>query len=471
MGKEINLFELIREKHDLKKYCEDCGINLVSIGISYRANSPFTDASNAFRIDKNELNYWYDHSLNKGGDIVDFSALLNHNGDKHAALLELAPEGYSAEIDKYVRDKQSVLDYIMGAHNNIPEYIIKYFESRGVNREQINRLKLGYRGEPVNKNWLVIPRIDFNGDFRYYRLRRAPDENGKENEYLQPERYKAAAIGDNSFLRNIPLGLQTLSRDSKYLVPCEGDFDYLNFEREGFAVIGTGGGGGINKEILKIICDNAEKFPCGVLLAFDNDEAGKKYTIDGANLLFKHKITFHVAILPENCKDVNDYYRSGGDLNKLCDDSMPGLEYLALNLIPDEDFNTLSRGKQQTLKKNIKKFFIECRRSGADNADIQTLCECLIQRGLPEKWLAEIKQKSEGGDSEYEISQRLQEQHNLLFNERTGFYEYDTETETWQQVSDTRIGSYVYDYLGHEAKSRKILEAIWSRTSSGKEAG
>ena len=104
MGKEINLFELIREKHDLKKYCEDCGINLVSIGISYRANSPFTDASNAFRIDKSEPDYWYDHSLNKGGDIVDFSALLNHNGDKRAALLELAPEGYNAKIDKYFRD-------------------------------------------------------------------------------------------------------------------------------------------------------------------------------------------------------------------------------------------------------------------------------------------------------------------------------------------------------------------------------
>ncbi len=138
MSKEVNIFEIIRKSHNLKNYCENCGINLVSIGISYRANSPFTEANNAFRIDKNEPDYWYDYSLNKGGDVIELSAMLNHNGDKRAALLELAPEGYSAKIDKYFRDKQSVQDYIIGAHNNIPEHIIKYFESRGVDREQIN---------------------------------------------------------------------------------------------------------------------------------------------------------------------------------------------------------------------------------------------------------------------------------------------------------------------------------------------
>ena len=82
-------------------------------------------------------------------------------------------------------------DYIIGAHNNIPEYIIKYFESRGVDLEQINRLNLGCRAE-LFKNWLVIPHVDFNGDFCYYRLRRAPDEQGDDNETLQPEKYKCA---------------------------------------------------------------------------------------------------------------------------------------------------------------------------------------------------------------------------------------------------------------------------------------
>ena len=455
--KEKNIYEVIRETNDLKKYCESCGVNLVSIGISYRDNSPFTGANNAFRIDKNEPDYWYDHSLNKGGDVIDFCALLKHDGDKHAALLELAPEGYSAKIDKYFRDKQSVQDYIMGAYKNIPEYIIKYLESRCVDREQINRLKLGCRAE-LFKNWLVIPRVNYDGDFQYYRLRRAPDEQGNENETLQPEKYKCAYIGDNSFLKNIPLGIQTLDRKIKYLVIVEGDFDYLNFERERFAVIGTGGSSGITKEILQIICDNADnKIP---VLAFDNDDAGKKYTLDGANLLFKRKINFFVVVLPDNCKDINDYYKAGGDLNKLCENATPGLEYIAESLIPDEDFNMLSRGRQNTLKKNIKDFFIECRRIGADNADIQTLCECLIKRGLPDKWLAEIKNKSERGDSEFEISQHLQEQHNLLFNEKTGFYEYDTESESWQKIADKAISQYIYNYLGHEATARKINSAV-----------
>ena len=240
-------------------------------------------------------------------------------------------------------------------------------------------------------------------------------------------------------------------------MPLEGDFDYLNFERENFAVIGTGGSSGITEEILQIICANTDKIP---VLAFDNDEAGRKYTLDGALKLFKRKITFFVAILPDNCKDTNDYYVAGGDLNKLCEDAMPGLEYIAESLVPDEDFNMLSRGRQNTLKKNIKDFFIECRRAGSDNADIQTLCECLEKKGLPEKWLAEIKSKSEHGDTYFEITNKLQEKYNLMFNEKTGFYEYDTELEAWQQSDDTTIGSYVYNYLGSTSTSMKINSIV-----------
>ena len=459
--KNINIYEVIRETHDLKKYCESCGLNFEKIGTSYRANSPFTQGNKAFEICIDTPDIWHDFSLTdkNGGDIVEFSALINHNGDKRAALLELAPEGYSAEIDKWSKQRQEVQDFIKSTHKTLikedshltPAYmarmdnLIAYLESRGVNLEQIKRLMIGYTYNDNGR--LVLPRVDLSGDFRYYRTRKL---DGKEFE--SEEKYKCAYIGDNSFLKNIPLGLQTLKRESKYLALCEGDFDYFNFEREGFAVIGTGGGGGINKEILKLIRDNAEKFICGVLLAFDNDDAGKKFTIEAAKILFKYKITFHVAILPDNCKDINDYYSGGGDLQKLCVDAMPGLEAIALSLVPDEDFNALSRGKQQALKKDIKDFFIECRRAG--------VCECLIKRGLPEKWLAEIKSKSENGDSEYEISQHLQEQHKLLFNEKTGFYEYDTESQTWQQVSDTRVGAYVYNYLGHSAKSRKINSAV-----------
>lgn len=108
---------------------------------------------------------------------------------------------------------------------------------------------------------------------------------------------------------------------------------------------------------------------------------------DFDTLNFERKIAFSVAELPPNCKDINDYYKNSGDLQELCDDALPGIEYLALSLVPEESFDTLSRGKQQALKKKIKSFFIECRRAGADNADIQTLCECLEKKGLPEKWL------------------------------------------------------------------------------------
>ena len=48
----------------------------------------------------------------------------------------------------------------------------------------------------------------------------------------------------------------------------------------------------------------------------------------------------------------------------------------------------------------------------------------------------------------------------LLFNEKTGFYVYDTETQSWQKIDDTTAGSYVYDYLGSMATARKINSVV-----------
>ena len=79
---------------------------------------------------------------------------------------------------------------------------------------------------------------------------------------------------------------------------------------------------------------------------------------------------------------------------------------------------------------------------------------------MPEKWLAEIKSKSENGDTDFDISNRIQEQYQLLFNEKTGFYVYDTETQSWQKIDDTTAGSYVYDYLGSMATARKINSVV-----------
>ena len=142
--------------------------------------------------------------------------------------------------------------------------------SRGVDDEQIRRCRLGV-DQNFHSGGLLIPRLNFNGlEVLYYKTRRMPNSDGQEND--SEERYKNAYTGSNSFLRNVPLGLQTLSKKGKFIVLCEGDFDTLNFEREGFAVLGSGGGA-FSHEAWPKVLSIAENFET-VVLAFAHDDAG-----------------------------------------------------------------------------------------------------------------------------------------------------------------------------------------------------
>lgn len=462
-----DIFTVIRETHPLSEYCENNGIHFLSIGTTYRARSPFTDALNAFSVNKSNPDIWHDFSVTdkpNHGDVVELCALLEHDGDIRAALMQLAPEGYSRKIDKGIKEKQAEQEHIARAHtilldNKYPtiSHYAEYLHSRGVDDAQIRRAKLGVSVEGGSFR-LLIPRFNYDGvEVLYHKTRRMPDSEGHEID-TEP-RYKNAYIGSNSFLRYVPLGLQTLSKQGRFLVLCEGDFDTLNFEREGFAVLGSGGGV-FNHDAWPDILSNAENFN-EVVLAFDNDEAGASYTLTVARNLFQHRIPFRVISLPEHCKDVNDFYRAGGNLQALIDDATPGFEYLALSFVPAGGFNSLTRGKKRALQENLKDFLIQAKYRGADNSDIVALCLSVSDAGaIPQAWLAEVFEQVKKGQPEAEIVEVIRQQHTLLFNERTGFCEYNADAGIWARIDDTVIGEYIRAYLGSTSNARKIHAVI-----------
>lgn len=462
-----DIFTAIREAHPLTEYCAKNGINLMRVGTTYRARSPFTDAGNAFCVNDTDADMWHDFSvvdMPKHGDVLELCAYLHHNGDKRAALKELAPEGYSRQITQYMKDKEQEQAYIHDAHDrlvnglmkgrySVYQHLIPYLHSRGLDDEQIRRLKIGF---DVNGFRLLIPRLNFDGvEVLYHKTRRMPNAEGRENE--NEEKYKCAYIGKgekrNHFLRNVPLGLHTLSRGGRFLVLCEGDFDTLNFEREGFAVLGSGGGA-FTREAWPVILSIAENFE-EVVLAFDADDAGVSYSQSVAQSLFEHKIPFRVVSLPEQCKDVNDFYREGGNLHSLVEDATTGLEYLALQFIPPEGFQSLTRGKKRSLQENLKAFLLQAKRGGADNPDLVALCQSLSE-AFPATWIAEILEQAKKGQSEAEIVDALSKKYTLMFNEKTGFYEHDNDAGIWVRRDDVTIGAYIRAYLGATSSARKI---------------
>lgn len=465
----IDVFKAIQEAVSLKDYCEEqCGIFFQKIGKSYRANSPFTGARIAFTINIATPDIWHDFTEkdDKGnertGDIVELSALLNHNGDKKAALLELLEylpeserEKYGHALNKAMNDKKAVQETVAQAHEKLISgkfeyysHFIPYLHSRGVNDEQIHRLKLGINANFGIGGGLLIPRFDFDGeDIRYYSTRRMPNKEGHEDD--KTPKYIMAEIGDNSFLKNVPLGLQTLGRKSKFLVFTEGDFDYFDFEREGFAVVGK-----FSSQYWPEILSRAEGFEC-VMLAYDNDEQGKKYTQEASKYLFGNNISFRVCELPNNHKDINEFTMAGGSVHSLIEEALDGLDYLALSFIPPKEADNMTRAKKKAIQNDLKAFLFAAKRHGADDSDLLSLCEKLSAY-YSVTWLAEVLKQAKKGESEFDSVEHICEKNNLMYNARTGFFRYNEEAGVWQNLDDSAVGAIVREYLGHSATAKKI---------------
>ena len=466
---DSDIYQLLRDRISLKEYCEnELGFNFHRIGKSYRATvQELGGGHDAFCINVDTPNLWIQYAgANKEhsskGDIIELCAIMNHDGDKGAALKELAEkflteserEQYMARLNKWLEERKAEQEEISRYHENLTsgkyeniKHWFEYLHSRGIDDGQIKRLKLGYSLH--GNGGLVIPRFNYDGvEVIGHSTRRMPNAEGIENE-KEPKYQKAF---NNSFVRNAPLGLQTLSRADKPPVLTEGDFDYMNFENAGYPVVGKIESEKYWPEIIAILEERDDR----VYLAYDNDEQGKIYTRQAADRLFKAKIKFSVVNLPENY-DVNDYYKNGGKFDELIANATDGLEYFAMNFKPNEND---SKATVKKLKEELKKFLIQVKRNGLDDADVQSLYENLIRTGYSPEWLQAVKKQADKGESESKIVDAIMAEHELLCNCRTGFYEYDDTSGIWRPKDDKAISGYVKKRLGNSCSAKKLYSVV-----------
>lgn len=435
-----SIFQTIRETHDILETAENLGISLKKQGRSYRSGSR---GSLAIYPDTQRFK---DFERGIHGDVIDLVATFKYNGDKHAAIRELAPDELRKQIDATFEDEKLEQDFISQCQSTLinPEFnfaikAIEYLHSRKIQDETIKAQRLGY---DLNCNAVVIPFLDERGTLvKYHTERLLNSDNG--------QRYKSATI--NNFLRPCPLGLNTLNRNNSELWICEGVFDYLSLFQEGFTVLCTAGGSGM-LDTLQYINPDFER----VILAFDNDDGGRGFTLEFSHALFKRGINFDVVSLLSGVKDLSDYYCAGYDLNELADNALPGLEFLARSYAPQ---GSQTRNQERKTQKDLKYFLIDVFRGGADKSDIALITDKLAETGVSRHFLNAIIKKAENGESENEIVTKLTEKYTLLFHEKTGFYEYQNDG-IWHSKTETAIAAHVMDYLGHTAKNRQITAVV-----------
>ena len=255
------------------------------------------------------------------------------------------------------------------------------------------------------------------------------------------------------------MGLQTLkqkSEENNSLVITEGIFDYLAFEKEGFPVLSTGGGH--FGDSLKLFLDRAGDFK-RVVLAFDNDEAGRKFTKDMAKILMENNIPFSVIQLLDGIKDISEYYTSvSTNLQRLVDNSIDGLSWLANSFKRNGDYNKLTPNEKHIVFREYYNFLKNCAR-WANKVTLKELNNQLKDY-FPADLLKEALASALKGPDNQQLAQEICDKCNISYDDRTGVYIY-TQRGIWKHLTDNQLLNIVIKHLGkrsdyHMAGCRRL---------------
>jgi DNA primase len=196
-------------------------------------------------------------------------------------------------------------------HRQLPDHIRAYLNARGIPDEVISRHLLGWTGLRIS---IPIPNRD--GEIRFFKLARDP-EDGPD----VPKMYVMPRSSGELY------GWETVLAKPERIIICEGEFDRLVLEAQGFAAVAsTGGAGFFRAEWAEHFLSIPEVYIC-----FDRDEAGRR----GAERVDRLIPLARIIDLPEEVGkggDVTDFFvrlgRSREDFERLLASSRPALAAL-----------------------------------------------------------------------------------------------------------------------------------------------
>ena len=380
---------------------------------------------------------WYDFGSAEGGDVIDLAAKLEHSGDVGTAIRSLAAKlGIRSEnpvSETWKSDIQNLCNRAAAYHDALTPEDFQYLASRGLARDDIDRLMIGRVTDGYLKGRLFLPYFK-NGYICYYATRALPGGSFAENKYMK------ASLSECESYDHVPWGLHTLPKRSDLLVIAEGYFDAAAFERENYAVLSPITGN-FSKEQWSEVISACRMFP-RVLIIFDNDaisHAGDGFTERTAKRLFQARIPFLVAHTPEGIKDVNDYYTGGGSLEKLVNSAQDGLKYMI---------------SQYTDVQELKNFLLSINRFTDDTAISEALWTPEMQSRFAPSVLKSLEKTANTAPPETIAADEIIRKYNVIYIDNVGFYEWSG--KVWQKSSDTTISSYIDKYYGRFSTAQRV---------------
>lgn len=451
-----NSFKEVQERHNIVDIAKELGITLHRVGSSLRGNSIAGNGTgtDAFTIYES-TNTWHDFMLGIGGDITDLVAYVKYNGDKYQALCELLPDCQNQSVKQSVSLRETFMEEIdadcarlLDTNYALATKPRDYLHSRGISDDTIKKLKIGYTllGHHIR---IRIPFWDVAGKkVLYFITRSLPNEDSKEN-----PRYMKASLDRYPFLRNAPLGLNSV-KNSEFCVLTEGAFDWIHLSQLGIPALSPNGTdfGKLWPEVIEVIRAHFKY----VVLLFDNDYAGTEATVKAAKRLIKERIPFKVAQII-NVKDVAEVCQSGGDIKKVISSAKNGLKWYLNYIMPATEFDALPLDEREIVMDRCKDF-IKTLAGYSQYSDIQEII-LPLKKYLPREWFSALCSEAKKGLSEFDACQRVIAAHKLVCNEKTGFYEF-TKKGVWEKMDDTTVKGYLTYEFGSFATGRKVPSAF-----------
>lgn len=428
--------DLIKSRINCVDYAQRMGLPIRQSGD--RCTSPLrTDAKNPTSFVVLD-DFYYDFSAGAGGDVIELCAALAHNGDRGAAIRDLATTvGVTAdgvESSQEWRDYTNELNARTAYyHTQLTEDDRKYLHSRGLTNENIEELMIGRVTDGALKGRLFLPYFHPNGYCCYYATRAMPGGTFPDNKYMKQKK--------DDHCQHIPWGMQTLTRKSDTLVIAEGYFDCISFACAGYPVL-SAITGIFSKHQLSTVLSAARNFE-KVFIVYDDDSktsnAGEKFTHRMAEILTRNRIPFIVGTVPMPYHDISEYYAAGGDLSRIINTAEPGVEYLATRF---NDFSalesfiyTVARHTKRTALDNLFSRLRELRRWDADA-------------------LKSLHKSATTAPPENIVADEILRAYQLVYIPSVGFYEY--RNGVWTRKSDDSIGAYVDTALGEFSTNQRV---------------
>jgi len=288
------------DRDDLKLYLRDYVENITekSKGKNYICplcgSGTGKNHTGAFSIDTKDPTKWKCFSCDESGDIFDLIGKVENiieYPDQERRVRELMGDRTIKKITKPEAPKaEDFTSYFMECIKRITSPgAVKYLEKRGISQETAERFHIGYDplfNKGVNMPWqaLIIP--TGKGNF----IARNTNSDDPAN--------KVRKVG-----ASLLFNTEAVKQQQKPIFIAEGEIDALSIEEVGGVCIGLGGVGNIRK-LLSLFKENKINVP--VILALDNDDPGRKATVELSKELETLGVFYIQADIYGEYKDANE---------------------------------------------------------------------------------------------------------------------------------------------------------------------